>query len=261
MDPRIRRRRVEVKRREGRHRLYLLVAATSVVVSGSAAWGLTRSPLMDLDRIAVDGASRVAPDEVRSASGLRLGRPLTDVDEQAVARAVEALPWVQRATVRRRWPASLTIRLHERAAVAAAAAEPGGFALLDPSGRVLEHVDARPSGVVELVGLPPVGLPGTSLPADGVATLSVAVALPPALMARTAGVGAASTGEVELRLAPEGTVRLGPPEDLARKFDAITAVLAHVDLRNLAVLDVRRPESPVLTRRDVPTKVSTPRAG
>jgi len=37
--------------------------------------------------------------------------------------------------------------------------------------------------------------------------------------------------------------------------------MAQVDLRNLAVLDVRRPDSPVLTRRETPTKVSTPRAG
>jgi hypothetical protein len=66
---------------------------------------------------------------------------------------------------------------------------------------------------------------------------------------------------VELRLAPDGVVRLGRPEDLARKFDAVRAVLAQVDLRNLAVLDVRRPDSPVLTRRESPTKVSTPRAG
>jgi hypothetical protein len=56
-------------------------------------------------------------------------------------------------------------------------------------------------------------------------------------------------------------VKLGPPDDLVRKFDAVAAVMAQVDLRNLAVLDVRRPESPVLTRRDAPTKVSTQRTG
>jgi hypothetical protein len=70
-----------------------------------------------------------------------------------------------------------------------------------------------------------------------------------------------TTGEVELRLSADATVRLGPPEDLQRKFDAVRAVLAQVDMRNLAVLDVRRPDSPVLTRRTTPTKVSTPRAG
>jgi hypothetical protein len=66
---------------------------------------------------------------------------------------------------------------------------------------------------------------------------------------------------VELRLNPEGMVRLGPPDDLDAKFTAIRAVLAEVDLRNLAVLDVRRPENPVLTRRETAVKVSTPRVG
>lgn len=264
MDPRIRRRRVDVRREEGRHRLRVLVALSSVVVAGCAGWGATRSPLFDLDRVKVEGAAHVTEEEVRAASGLRPGQPLTDVEPGAVAEAVEvALPWVQGASVHRNWPGAVTIRLVERAPVAAMAAEPAGFALVDAGGLVLEHVDAVPPGVVQLAGLPPAGEPGTRLSDAGVATLAVAVALPPALVARTAGVGPAEggTGEVELRLTPEGMVKLGPPDDLLRKFDAVAAVMAQVDLRNLAVLDVRRPESPVLTRREAPTKVSTPRTG
>jgi cell division protein FtsQ len=176
---------------------------------------------------------------------------------------VEALPWVQRATVRRHWPSAVTVRVTERRAVAATPADGGGVALLDPSGLVLDVVDAAPSGLVQLAGLPPAGDPGSRLGPGGVATLSVAVALPPALLARTAGIepAAGAAGEVELRLAPDGVIRLGPPQDLARKFDAVAAVLAQVDVRTLAVLDVRRPDTPVLTRREGSTKVSTPRTG
>jgi hypothetical protein len=96
-----------------------------------------------------------------------------------------------------------------------------------------------------------------------VAALSVAVALPSDVRARITGVAPAdgASGEVELTLSPEGRVKLGPPEDLDRKFEAIRAVLAQVDVHNLAVLDVRRPDSPVLTRRDAPPRVSTPRVG
>lgn len=263
MDPRFRRRRVEVRREEGRHRLRVLVALSGVVVAGCAAWGVTRSPLLDLDRVRVEGAVHVSADDVRVASGLRLGQPLTDVESAVVSRAVETLPWVLGASVRRHWPGVVTVRLTERVPVAATAAEPGGYALVDATGAVLELVDAAPPGVMQLAGLPPAGQPGTRLDDEGVAILSVAVALPPALVARTAGVGPAAggTGEVELRLTPEGMVKLGPPDDLPRKFDAVAAVMAQVDLRNLAVLDVRRPESPVLTRREAPTKVSTPRTG
>lgn len=254
---------MEVRREEGRHRLRALLAITGVVVAGSGGWGATRSPLLDVDRISVHGAAHVSAEQVRTVSAVRLGQPLTDVEETAASRAVETLPWVHRATVTRRWPNQVTIRLSERTAVAAAAAEGGRYALVDPSGQVLEHVDAMPDGVVELAGLPPAGPPGSRLTGEGVAALSVAVALPPAVMARTAGVAPAAggAGEVELRLRPEGTVRLGPPEDLTRKFEAVVAVLTQVDVRNLAVLDVRRPEGPVLTRREGSTKVSTPRTG
>jgi hypothetical protein len=128
---------------------------------------------------------------------------------------------------------------------------------------VLEWAQAAPPGLPALAGLAPAGPAGSSIGADGLATLAVAVALPAELRARTVGVAPAAggRGEVEMTLSPEGMVRLGPPDDLDRKFTAIRAVLSQVDLQNLAVLDVRRPDNPVLTRRETAVKVSTPRAG
>ena len=263
MDPRFRRRWIEVRRQEGRRRFRVLVGITAAVALGCAGWAATDSVLLDLDRVVVEGAVHTPPDEARFASGLRLGEPMLDIDETAVLRAVEALPWVREATVRRQWPGQVRIRIVEREPVAVAEAGPGTVALIDGTGRVLEWVAAPPPGLPVLAGLPPAGPPGTALGTDGVATLEVAVALPAELRARIAGLAPApgAGGEVELRLNPEGMVRLGPPEDLDRKFTAIRAVLAQVDLRNLAVLDVRRPDSPVLTRRETAVKVSTPRVG
>ena len=263
MDPRFRRRRVEVLREEGRRRLRVLVGVTAVVVvTAAGSWLATDSPLLDLDRVVVEGAVHTTPSEVRFASGLRLGQALLDVDESAATRSVETLPWVRFAVVSRRWPGEVRIRLVEREPVAVAPAQAGAVALVDGEGRVLEWADVAPPGLPALAGLPPAGAAGSSIGPDGVATLAVAVAMPAELRARTVGVApAAGGGEVEMSLSPEGTVRLGPPEDLDRKFTAIRAVLAQVDLQNLAVLDVRRPDTPVLTRREPPVKVSTPRAG
>lgn len=263
MDPRIRRRRVEVRRQEGRRRLRLLIALTAVVAVALGGWAAIGSPLLDVDAIVVAGASHTAPGDVVFASSLHPGQAMVHVDLGTAARRIDALPWVLHATVRRQWPGRIRITVSERAPVAVAPAAAGGSALLDATGRVLDVVGQAPPGLAVLAGLPPAGPPGSTLPTDDVAALSVAVALPAELRARTAGVGpvGGTTGEVELRLVPEGTVRLGPPDDLGRKFDAVRAVLAQVDLHNLAVLDVRRPENPVLTRRDAPTKVSTPRAG
>ena len=236
--------------------------ATVAALAGGG-WAATGSPLLDLDRVVVEGAVHTTAEEARFASGLRLKEPLLDVDEEAAARGVETLPWVDRATVRRRWPGEVRIRLVERQPVAVTAVESGGVALLDDRGRVLEWVAGPPAGLPVLTGLPPAGPPGSTVPPDGVAALSVAVALPEELRARTVGVAPVEgdRGEVEIRLSPEGSVRLGPPVDLDRKFDAIRAVFAQGDLGNLAVLDVRRPDSPVLTRRETPPRVSTPRVG
>ncbi|HEX2047005.1 MAG TPA: FtsQ-type POTRA domain-containing protein [Acidimicrobiales bacterium] len=263
MDPRIRRRRLEVRRKEGRRRLRVLVGITAVAVLGGGGWAATGSPLLDLDRIAVEGTVHTTVEEARFASGLRLGEPLVDVDEEAAARGLQTLPWVDRATVRRRWPGEVRIRVVERQPVAVTGLEGGGVALLDESGRVLEWVEGPPPALPLLSGLPPAGPPGSTVPPESVAALAVAVALPEELRARTLGVapGDGGRGEVEIRLDPEGTVRLGPPVDLDRKFDAIRAVFDQVDLGNLAVLDVRRPDMPVLTRRDSPPRVSTPRVG
>jgi cell division protein FtsQ len=216
-----------------------------------------------VDGVVVDGAARTPVADVVTAAHVPLGRPMVDIDLGDARRRVEALPWIQHASVARQWPGRVRILVTERAPVAVAAADAGAFALVDGSGRVLDTVAAAPAGLPVLSELPPAGGPGSVLGADDRAVLSVALALPPELRARTSGVAptSGSTGEVELRLAPEGTIRLGPPDHLDAKFDAIRAVLAQVDLRNLAVLDVRRPESPVLTRKDTPTKVSTPRAG
>ena len=263
MDPRFRQRWIETRRAEGRRRFRVLVGITAVVAVGCGGWAATDSVLLDLDRVVVEGAVHTAPEEARFASGLRRSEPMLDIDERAADRAVEALPWVKEATVRRQWPGQVRIRLTEREPVAVTEAEPGAMALIDATGRVLEWVPVPPAGLPVLAGLPPAGPPGTTLGVAGVATLRVAVALPDELRTRTAGLAPApgSGGEVELRLNPEGMVRLGPPDDLDAKFTAIRAVLAQVDVRNLAVLDVRRPENPVLTRRESAVKVSTPRVG
>lgn len=263
MDPRFRRRWIEVRRAEGRRRFRVLAGVTAVVAVGCAGWTATDSALLDLDHVVIEGAVHTAPEDARFASGLRRGEPLLDIDQRRAVLGVASLPWVREATVVLRWSGEVRIRLVEREPVAVTASVAGGAALVDGSGRVLEWVDAAPPGLAVLTGLPPAGPAGSTLAPEGVAALAVAVALPAELRARTVGVAPADggRGEVDLRLSPEGTVRIGPAQDLDRKFAAIRAVLAQVDVGTLAVLDVRRPDSPVLTRRETPTKVSTPRVG
>jgi hypothetical protein len=68
-------------------------------------------------------------------------------------------------------------------------------------------------------------------------------------------------GNVELELQEGARVRLGEPEQLAEKFRSALSVLAQVDTRGVSTLDVRIPQSPVLTRLDPVDTVSTLGAG
>ena len=56
----------------------------------------------------------VSPDEVRAAVLPRLGRGFFALDLDAVQKAVAALPWVESAEARKRWPDTLLLRIYER---------------------------------------------------------------------------------------------------------------------------------------------------
>jgi len=258
IDPRIRQRRIEVRRREGRRRLYLLLAMVGAVVLFLAGWGATRSPLLDVDHVRITGARRTTTGQILAVSRVHRGKAMIDIDEGAAVRRIEALPWVGRATVRRRWPGTIDVGVTERAPVAAAAGPSGTWVAVDATGRVLTSVPAPPPDEPALAGVPPAGVPGTRLAGPVGALLRVAAALPPSVRARVASLALAEGGQVEARLRPAGTVRLGPPEDLAAKLLAVETVLGQVDLVRLAVLDVRVPQSPVITRVALPAPTPEP---
>ena len=141
IDPRIRARRIAVRRSTGRRRLRIVAVAASVVAVGLVALVVTRTPLLDVDRVEVVGAgARPSAEDVVAAAGLDPGgQPLLDVDLDAVERRVDALPWVAAADGRpgtgraRSWS-----RIEERQPVAVAPADGGGWVVLAGDGRVLE---------------------------------------------------------------------------------------------------------------------------
>lgn len=247
IDPRIRQRRIAVRREEGRRRLRLLVGLATVTGLVFSGWAATRSPLLDVDGIDVVGALRTQREELVAASGISFGQAMVDIDEAGAVAGVSSLPWVLTASVARRWPDSVVIEIVERAPVAAAPAA-DGWAVVDATGQVLALVASSPSDLLALDGIAAAGPPGSVLGGSAAELLAVAAAVPTELRPLVTAVQAGDQGGVELRLQPAGTVRLGPPRQLAEKFRAALTVLGQVDTQSLATLDVRIPESPVLTR-------------
>ncbi|HEV2681644.1 MAG TPA: cell division protein FtsQ/DivIB [Rhodanobacter sp.] len=56
----------------------------------------------------------VSADEIRAAVRPRLGKGFFALDLDAVQKAVAALPWVESAEARKRWPDTLQLRIYER---------------------------------------------------------------------------------------------------------------------------------------------------
>jgi cell division protein FtsQ len=247
IDPRFRQRRIEVRRVEGRRRLRVLLVLGGFFGVALLAFGATRSPLLNVDHVRITGTAHTTSADIGAASGIHNGMAMLDVDSGAAAARLRAVPWILRARVERHWPATVTIAVVERVPVAAVPAK-AGVAVVDRTGRVLTTQSAPPAGLPVLLGLAPAGPASTRIGGRATDLLAVAQAMPPAVAQRAVAIAAADGGQVELRLKPSGVVRLGPPDQLAQKMLATQTVLTQVDLTRLAVLDVRVPASPAITR-------------
>jgi cell division protein FtsQ len=247
-DPRIVARRVAVRRSEGRRRLRRLLWCVGVVAVVGLGLGATRTALLDVDRVEVDGAERVPVELVLDAArtgGASAGVPLTDVDEKGIERAVERLPGVAHADVGRSWRGTLTVAIIERTPVATLT-EGHVTAVVAADGVVTALVPSPPPGLPVLAGTDVDLEPGAVVDAPDL--LAVAAALPPEVAAAVSAVASAHRGEVELVLGDGGVARLGPAVEIGAKLVAVATVLEQVDLTCLATLDVRVPSAPAVTR-------------
>jgi len=246
IDPRIAARRdaVEHEKRRRRGRWWLAVAIFAAVVVG--AWFVTRTPLLDVDDISVEGAVVTSVDEIVSVSGLRAGEPLLEVDASASSAKIKELPFIESATVSRQWDGLVRITVTERVAVAIAVNAEGVPMLIDRSGRVLApHVAG--DGVETVLAGVLAGAPGSTVEgANG--ALEVASLLSPGMRARVVSLSTAPDGSLSIALSPQGTVVMGPPTDLAAKVEALRTVMAQVDQRDLASINVVNPSTPVVVR-------------
>lgn len=249
IDPRFRQRRIEVRRDEGRRRLRLLLAAAAVPLTILLGWAVTRSPVLAVHHVRVDGSPHTPVPTIVAASGIRSGQAMVDLDAGAAVRRLDRLPWVARARVSRSWPGTVRVTIVERRPVAAVKAGPSGWLLVDATARVLDRSPTPPPDEPVLDGIGPPVAPGADLAPPAAGALAVAVQMPATLLPRVVAIVPVADGGVELRLKPSGVVRLGPPDQVAAKLLAVQTIVDHVDLHNLAVLDVRVPGSPVLTRR------------
>jgi len=140
-----------------RHALSVLSAVAILVGVGVGAreghrWLRTTARFNARD-ITVTGLGRTPREEVLHAVGLDLPRNVLSIDCDRAARAIEALPWVSRATVTRRLPGVVTIGVEERSPAAVVAA--GSMYLVAGDGALFKRaMPGDPTDLPVITGVP-----------------------------------------------------------------------------------------------------------
>ena len=230
-------------------RFWWLWVPVGLLLLGALAYASTRSALLDIDSIVVEGAGvRVPEQAVREAAALEVGLALMDLDLDAVDGRLTALPWVAEATVRREWSGTVYLRILERTAAVVAVDPVGAQVLLDAVGAVLEEVDPASAADPDLphIRVDGFGPPGSRISGIG-PLLRAAEAVPPDLGAWI--VALVPTGDgIRAELVGGAVAEFGISDDYRDQARALATVLTKVVLGCLREVDVSIPDNPVVRR-------------
>ena len=244
LDPRIEARRHSVR---SRRRLRLWITLGAVVVLLAIGFGITQSPLLDVDEVEVIGAQRTGTNHVLEAAGVSPGTPLLGLDLSGPRKSIAALPWVDQVRASRSWGGKVTFDITEREAIAQIPVEAQEWALVDINGRVLQISPVSES--LPKVLFAPVPEPGDWLIGSALPLLEVSEALIP-LYGKGIGAVSWADGQMIVDLPGVGRALWGGRDNPQKKAVALATFLAKVDLRCYDEAKLSDPERPVLTRND-----------
>lgn len=236
VEPRIveRRRHVLEARRRSRRNRWIALAVVVALVAGAIA--LVVSPVLDVDRIVVDGTETVDVEQVLDAAAVDTGTPLALVDLAAVRTQVRGLSGVAAASVTREWPDTVRVVVVEEEPLVRVRSG-GTEAVVASTGALL--AEAEGSGSLPLLELPGGALGDADrLPDELAPALVVYARMPEALRTTLASGRVDDAGSMWFDLADGATVRFGPVQDVPAKLAALQAFLEQVHLECLDVLDV-----------------------
>lgn len=254
IDPRVRDRRVAVRRAMGLRRLRVALVGLAVAVILIGVLAVLGSPLFSIraEQVTVVGAVYTDRDRLQQVIDDLVGEPTLVVDTAVAEQALRAIPWVDDATVRPRFPSAVTIDIRERAALATYQGPDGRFRVIDRAGRVLDVLDGEPVAYMRLVVADAADLEPGQFTTLGPATAAELVrALTPGVRQRVQYVEVDTAGtQLALILrpwdsAPDGApvrVRFGVADDILVKLVRLEAVLGTAAERAAAEIDVSTAE-------------------
>ena len=242
IEPRMRERRVAVKRAQGRKRLkwFLLAAVLVIVVVGTLAVLGSGLFAIQEDQVFLTGNVYADPEQLQAVIDDLVGTPVLVVDTQAAERRLEAIPWIETAHVRTDFPHGVSIEIRERKAIATYQGPDRQFRVLDRYGRVLDVIDNYPFAYVLLVGPDPVDLDaGEFAPYGYAAAADLGKNLTGSIRGRVELIEVTADGSrLVMRLDDGVEVRFGEARDLLVKLVRLETVMSSGAVPDAGVIDV-----------------------
>ena len=113
----------------------------SILALYTLSCALVRSPLFLVKQVELEVSGRPGPDEIRSMSGIRPGMNMLSIDTEEVSRRLETHPWIQHATVVKRLPDQVLIKVRKRKPAVLVGVQ-GHLYYMDAEGKILDKVKA-----------------------------------------------------------------------------------------------------------------------
>lgn len=152
IEPRLRQRRIGVRRAANRKRLWWIGIGAVVLVVVLGVLALLGSSLFAVKDVTVTGAVYTDAGALQAIVDELEGTPTLLVDNAEIEAELEAIPWVADARVDTRFPHEATIEIRERTPVAATPGADGLARVLDDEGRVLDVIEGEPVALVWIPG-------------------------------------------------------------------------------------------------------------
>ena len=235
-----------------------------IVFAAFAAYGgyrLVTAPVFRLHALTMTGLSHVKRNEVVARAAIDPRDNVWLIDRSAVARRIEALPYVSTARVHVSLPGSVWLEIAERVPDGCVREAQHRSFTIDVESRVLERGCAASAGIAYLLRAKLAAEPGTFLHDPELALLQGDARALAASGDRFRSFAHDSYGDLEATLSNGIAIKFGTDGDLSRKQRLIGPILAELGPRanDVRAVDLRAPATPVVEyRADLPAPSPSP---
>lgn len=152
IEPKLRQRRIGVRRAASRKRLWWSLLGGAVLVVVLATLAVLGSSWFAVDEVSVTGDVYTDADQLAAVVDDLRGTPVLRVDTNEFEARIEEIAWVRSARVTTRFPDSASIEIRERTPVVSMLGSDQRSRVLDVDGRVLAVIDGQPVALVWISG-------------------------------------------------------------------------------------------------------------